>query len=206
MQTIHHGWGSCLSIFFPYLVFFFISSSHSNKLTEKPNQIHHKQAIKKHNFSCTFGSFPNQSLPCFPVTGSRTKREMQTGGETAGGERDKNWEWGADPWGLAFLPSCPLNLWCCPASSENRGMARENQERIGEEKDSRERTTMREQPRENWVYRRGNPGEWGEWQGNLRNRMRGMTGERGETKWQWNERRMRGNEGKPNELGNERGN
>jgi hypothetical protein len=38
-------------------------------------------------------------------------------------------------------------------------MARENQERIGEEKDSRERTTMREQPRENWVYRRGNPGE-----------------------------------------------
>ena len=31
-------------IFFPYPVWFFISSSHSNNLTKKPNQIYHKQA------------------------------------------------------------------------------------------------------------------------------------------------------------------
>jgi len=141
--------------FFPipsFLLHLFVTFKQAHRKTQS-NSL--QASHKKHNFSCTFGSFPNQSLPCFPVTGSKTKREMQTGGETAEGQRDENWEWGADPWGLALLPLAPWISDVVPFLQRTG----EWRERTGEEKESRERTTTREQPRENWVCRRGNPGE-----------------------------------------------
>ena len=147
----------------------------SNKFTEKTNQIHHKQAIKSTFFpSHSVASlekkqspnFPIQSLPCFPVPGSSTKRER---GKVKGGgsvnllfalflihfpsviitcsRGREGWELGRRSRSLRSSPPAPypLNLWFCPASLENRGMARENRERIGElEKENRERTAKRE--------------------------------------------------------------
>jgi hypothetical protein len=146
----------------------------SNKFTEKTNQIHHKQAIKSTFFPShstaslekkQSPNFPIQSLPCFPVLGSSTKRERQSkrGGSvnllfalflihfpsvisTCSRGRE-GWELGRRSRSLRSSPPapCPLNLWFCPASLENRGMARENRERIEElEKENRERTAKRE--------------------------------------------------------------
>ena len=105
------------------------------------------------------------------------------------------------------MVSCPLNLWWCPASSENRGMVRENRDRAGEERQPRENEQWDEKSQGN----EGNEGisetEWGEWEGNLRNRMRetdweghekpnernGLTGE-WETEWDGNDSGMKPNE------------
>jgi len=64
-----------------------LTLSRSNKLTEKTNQIHHKQAIKIIAFflahaatSLQKPNFPIQSLPCFPVPGSSAKRKTQSKG------------------------------------------------------------------------------------------------------------------------------
>jgi hypothetical protein len=73
------------------------------------------------------------------------------------------------------MVSCPLNLWWCPASSKNRGMVRENRDRVGEERQPRE-SRGRETTEKERTVRREKPGEWGEW-GDFRNWMRGMRGE-----------------------------
>jgi len=78
---------------------------------------------------------------------------------------------------------CPLNLRCCPASSKNRGMARENREREREPREnSYERTAERE-----LGMQEGKPNE-----GKPRG-MRGMTGEF-EKPNEGNDRGMRGNQ------------
>jgi len=121
-------------------------------LTKKPNQFHHNQAIKKHIFSCTFGSFlreikiPKQDPTSpYPVSSSPDpaqrewrkqkgklsgERGMRTGDEEQISDRRERER---ENRGMVMV-SCPLNLWWCPASSENRGMVRENRERAGEER------------------------------------------------------------------------
>jgi hypothetical protein len=84
VQTIHHGWGSCLSIFFPYPVFFFISSSHSNKLTEKPNQIHHKQAIKNTIFLAHSVASPTNPYPVSPSPDPEQRERRKQEGKLSG--------------------------------------------------------------------------------------------------------------------------
>jgi hypothetical protein len=165
--------------FFPipsFLLHLLVTFKQAHRKTQ-PNSS--QASHKKHNFSCTFGSFPNQSLPCFPVTGSRTKRETQTGGETAGGERDENWEWGADPWGLALLPLAP---WICDVVLllQRTGEWRERIEREQGKRKRAERELGMQEGKPNEGKPRGMRGMRGnqmtvEWEGN--------EGKWGETEW-----------------------
>jgi len=151
-------------------------------LTKKPNQFHHNEAIKKHIFSCTFGSFlreikiPKQDpTSLYPVSSSpdpaqrewrkqkgklSSERGMRTGDEEQisdrrerGGERERERERTGEWWW------CPAH-WICDGVLllQRTGEWLERTEREQGKRDYRKRTISDRQERTN-SDRRENPGE-----------------------------------------------
>jgi hypothetical protein len=191
-------------------------------LTEKPNQFHHNQAIKKHIYCCTFDSFlreikipkqdPTNPYPVSPSPdpaqrewreqegklsvekGMRTGDEEQISDRRERTERVRTWEW-----------------WWCPAPwiydgvllLQRTGEWLERTEREQGKRDNRERTISDRWERTNNETRkaRGMRGFQKLNEGNQRGMRgefekpieRGMRNRMRETYWQGNE--------KPDEMG-----